>query len=130
MNSPPYAIGFSTLGKEIQLDDLPLRGNFPSWLNGTLVRNGPAQFEVGEQRYKHWFDGLAMLHKFSFRGSRVSYANRFIESRSYTEARKEGKISRGEYRYGSLPLNLRPCRVALLPPSDRQCQRQCRHAGW
>ena len=88
MNSPPYAIGFSTLGKEIQLDDLPLRGNFPSWLNGTLVRNGPAQFEVGEQRYKHWFDGLAMLHKFSFRGGRLSYANRFIESRSYAEAEK------------------------------------------
>jgi beta,beta-carotene 9',10'-dioxygenase len=97
MNSPPYAIGFSTLGKEIQLDDLPLRGNFPNWLNGTLVRTGPAQFEVGEQRYKHWFDGLAMLHKFSFTGSRVSYANRFIESRSYTEARRKGKISRGEY---------------------------------
>jgi beta,beta-carotene 9',10'-dioxygenase len=97
VNSPLYAIGFSTLGKEIQLDDLPLRGNFPDWLNGTLVRTGPAQFEVGEQRYKHWFDGLAMLHKFSFRGSRVSYANRFIESRSYTEATKEGKISRGEF---------------------------------
>lgn len=97
MNSPLYEIGFSTLDKEIQLDDLPLRGNIPPWLDGTLVRTGPAKFEVGKQRYKHWFDGLAMLHKFSFRGGRVSYANRFIESKSYTEARKDGKISRGEY---------------------------------
>jgi carotenoid cleavage dioxygenase-like enzyme len=112
MNSPPYAIGFSTLDKEMQLDDLPLRGNFPNWLNGTLVRTGPAKFEVGEQRYKHWFDGLAMLHKFSFRGGRLSYANRFIESKSYTEARNQGKISRGEF--GSDPCRSLFGRVASL----------------
>jgi carotenoid cleavage dioxygenase-like enzyme len=29
------------------IDDLPVRGEIPAWLTGTLVRNGPAQFEVG-----------------------------------------------------------------------------------
>jgi beta,beta-carotene 9',10'-dioxygenase len=112
MSSPLYEIGFSTLDKEIQLDDLPLRGNFPNWLNGMLVRTGPAKFEVGEHRYKHWFDGLAMLHKFSFSGGRLSYANRFIEGKSYTEARKEGKISRGEF--GTDPCRSLFARVASL----------------
>jgi beta,beta-carotene 9',10'-dioxygenase len=91
MSSPLYEIGFSTLDKEIQLDDLPLRGNFPNWLNGMLVRTGPAKFEVGEHRYKHWFEGLAMLHKFSFSGGRLSYANRFIEA---SPTRRPGKRER------------------------------------
>ena len=112
MNSPLYGIGFSTLGKEIQLDDLPQRGNMPPWLNGTLVRTGPAKFEIGEQRYKHWFDGLAMLHKFSFKGGRLSYANQFIESKSYTEARNKGKIIRGEF--GTDPCRSLFGRVASL----------------
>jgi carotenoid cleavage dioxygenase-like enzyme len=74
-----------------------VQGRIPAWLSGTLVRNGPAKFEVGTQGYKHWFDGLAMLHTFAFQGSHVSYANRFLESQSFLEAREQGKISRGEF---------------------------------
>jgi carotenoid cleavage dioxygenase-like enzyme len=43
MNSPLYEIGLSTLEREIQLDDVPVRGYIPAWLNGTLVRTGPAK---------------------------------------------------------------------------------------
>jgi carotenoid cleavage dioxygenase-like enzyme len=97
MDGPPYGIGFSTLEQETCLQHVPVQGCIPAWLSGTLVRNGPARFEVGQQRYQHWFDGLAMLHAFAFQGGRVSYANRFLESQSYLEARKQGKISRGEF---------------------------------
>ena len=34
----------------------------------------------------HWFDGLAMLHRFSIADGEVSYANRFLESRAYRAA--------------------------------------------
>jgi len=95
--SAPYRIGFSTLGQEIRLDDLPVEGTIPAWLTGTLVRNGPAKFEIGNQTYRHWFDGLAMLHRFSFQGGRVSYANRFLESRDCLEARQQGRITRGQF---------------------------------
>jgi carotenoid cleavage dioxygenase-like enzyme len=97
MPSPLYRLGFSTLEQETRLNQLPIQGHIPPWLTGTLVRNGPAKFEVGAQHYNHWFDGLAMLHTFSFQGGRVSYANRFLESQSFMEAREHGKISRGEF---------------------------------
>jgi beta,beta-carotene 9',10'-dioxygenase len=97
MNRSPYHLGFSTLDRETSLDDLPVRGTVPPWLTGTLVRTAPAKFEVGDRRYNHWFDGLAMLHKFAFTGGRVAYANSYLRSRSYLEASATGRISRGEF---------------------------------
>ncbi len=60
-----FNLGFATEAPEIELNQLPVRGNLPDWLRGTLLRNGPGTFHVGQSRYRHWFDGLAMLHKFS-----------------------------------------------------------------
>lgn len=97
MNRSAYQSGFVTLDAEIRIDDLPVHGTIPAWLQGTLLRNGPAKFEVGDQSFNHWFDGLAMLHRFAFSGGRVSYANRFLHSRAYQEAMKSGKISRREF---------------------------------
>lgn len=51
---------------EVQLDDVPVAGELPTWLAGSLLRNGPGTFQVGERRYRHWFDGPAMLHRFTF----------------------------------------------------------------
>jgi beta,beta-carotene 9',10'-dioxygenase len=69
MNRSPYHLGFCTLGRQTKVDDLPVRGTVPPWLTGTLLRTAPAKFEVGEQGYNHWFDGLAMLHKFASRAT-------------------------------------------------------------
>jgi carotenoid cleavage dioxygenase-like enzyme len=97
MNRSPYYLGFSTLDRETSIQDLPVHGALPSWLGGTLLRTAPAKFEVGDRSYNHWFDGLAMLHAFTFSGGRVSYANRYLRSQSYREAMEKGKISRGEF---------------------------------
>ena len=91
-----YRLGFETLDSEISLDSLPVEGSLPDWLVGTLIRNGPAKYEVGERRLRHWFDGLAMLHRFSFGGGRVSYANRFLHTNAYREA-EQGRISYREF---------------------------------
>jgi carotenoid cleavage dioxygenase-like enzyme len=91
-----YALGFETLESEIELDSLPVEGSIPDWLAGSLVRNGPAKYEVGERRLRHWFDGLAMLHRFGFAGGEVSYANRFLRSKAFS-ASEEGKISYREF---------------------------------
>jgi carotenoid cleavage dioxygenase-like enzyme len=40
-------LGFTTLENEVGLDGLLVSGKIPSWLSGTLIRNGPAMFEVG-----------------------------------------------------------------------------------
>lgn len=97
MNAPHYALGFTTLTSEISVPDLPQSGGVPRWLDGHLIRTGPAKFEVGRQRYNHWFDGLAMLHRFSFDDGRVGYANRYLRGNSFQEAMERNAISRGEF---------------------------------
>ena len=92
-----YAAGLESLGEEIEVASLPVAGAFPPWLQGSLIRTGPARWEVGEQRMRHWFDGLAMLHRFGFEGGRVSYANRFLRSRAYRAAEERGRIEYSEF---------------------------------
>ena len=85
----PYYLGYKT-NFETSLE-LPVRGSVPAWLTGTLVRTGPARFEVGDKKYNHWFDGLAMLHKFAFAAGRVSYANRYLRSQAYRRRWPRGR---------------------------------------
>jgi carotenoid cleavage dioxygenase-like enzyme len=92
-----YSLGFTTQSNEIQRESLSVTGQIPTWLSGTLIRNGPAKFEVGPQSYRHWFDGLAMLHAFAFREGQVFYSNRFLRSGAFEDASRTGKIVRGEF---------------------------------
>lgn len=95
--SAGYALGFTTLETEIDSAELALSGELPPWLAGSLLRTGPAKFEVGEQQMRHWFDGLAMLHRFTIADGAVSYGNRFLESDAYRRSRAEGKIVFSEF---------------------------------
>lgn len=95
--STDYSLGFSSLSDEVVLDELPQSGTMPTWLSGSLLRTGPARFELGEQKMRHWFDGQAMLHRFSVAGGRVSYANRFLEGRAYRAAEEKGEMAYGEF---------------------------------
>src|SRR5687767_2381366 len=78
-----FRVGFESVARELSIGSLDLDGRLPGWLRGTLVRNGPGRYEVGDKTFEHWFDGLAMLHAFSFERGRVGYANRFLRSSSY-----------------------------------------------
>lgn len=93
----PYQLGFSAARQEGEFHSLPIQGNVPEWLSGSLIRTGPGTLEMGKQSYHHWFDGLAMLRRFSFTEGQVSFANRFLESQAYQEAKAKGKISRSEF---------------------------------
>jgi carotenoid cleavage dioxygenase-like enzyme len=57
------------------------------------VRNGPAQFRIGDKALRHWFDGLAMLHRFDMADGRVGYANKFLD----TPARRAAQDGRMRY---------------------------------
>jgi beta,beta-carotene 9',10'-dioxygenase len=92
-----HQLGLQTLGRELPSAPLPVEGRFPSWLAGTLLRTGPAMFEVGSRSYNHWFDGLAMLHRFGFADGAVTYANRFLGSRAYLAARDTGQMAYSEF---------------------------------
>jgi beta,beta-carotene 9',10'-dioxygenase len=89
--------GLESLDRETRIDSLPLEGQLPSWLQGSLVRTGPAKWEVGERSMNHWFDGFAMLHRFGIADGEVSYANRFLETRAYRAAKEKGEIVYSEF---------------------------------
>lgn len=97
VTSPSFALGFTRTEQEIALERLPVRGKVPPWLSGTLLRNGPGTLEVGQTKYRHWFDGLAMLHKFSFHTGQVAYANKFLDCQAFRQAQETGKISYSEF---------------------------------
>ena len=92
-----YRQGFKTLHDEVEADALPVSGTLPPWLRGTLVRNGPARFEAGEQHMRHWFDGLAMLHRFTLDAGRVSYANKYVRSPAYTYLSEHDRLGYPEF---------------------------------
>jgi carotenoid cleavage dioxygenase-like enzyme len=110
---PAYALGFESMTREVRLPRLPVDGRVPRWLSGALLRNGPSKFEVGSERFNHWFDGLAMLHAFSFSRGRVSYANRFLRSSAYEAWKTEGRIRYSEF--GTDPCRAIFSGVASIP---------------
>lgn len=92
-----FDLGFTASKGEFNYELLSVSGHIPDWLQGTLFRNGPGTFSVGEEHYRHWFDGLAMLHKFTFKNGAVSYANKFVRCDAYNQAMDTGHIQYSEY---------------------------------
>ena len=87
-----YRLGFTNLMQEVSVDSILVVGNIPEWLSGTLFRNGPAQFTTQTSWVSNWFDGLAMVHAFSFNNGVISYSNRFLKSDDYRYVQKTGKM--------------------------------------
>ena len=102
---PDFQRGFESQYQEISVDDVPIRGKIPDWLEGTVVRNGPGQFELNHAKpdqcydpnkrvcYVHWFDGLAMPHRFTIREGHVSFANRYLITDTYCKDNKTGIVN-------------------------------------
>ncbi len=88
-------LAFTSLNSEVEIDSLPVEGEIPHWLNGCLYRNGPAKFEIGQASYNHWFDGLAMVHRYAFHKGRIAYRNRFLHTSPYTQMMSSGQLSSG-----------------------------------
>jgi beta-carotene 15,15'-monooxygenase len=90
--------GFHSLSTETTAD-LSVEGDLPNWLSGSLIRNGPGSFAVGDGSVDHWFDGLAMLRKFTVDGGTVAYRNRFLRTDAFEQARAgtfDGGFATGE----------------------------------
>jgi beta,beta-carotene 9',10'-dioxygenase len=92
-----YVKGFASLDTETDVASLPVEGTFPDWLTGTLVRNGPALYDMNGKSFRHWFDGQAMLHRFDIGGGGVSYRNRFLNTPAARAVREQGRISYLEF---------------------------------
>jgi beta,beta-carotene 9',10'-dioxygenase len=93
---PDHTAGFQTLESEVSIDRLEVQGQLPPWLSGSLLRTGPARFEANGRGLNHWFDGQAMLHRFTFADGAVGYANRELETRADAAVR-DGRIAYREF---------------------------------
>lgn len=78
---------FPSAELEEELNQVPLKinGHVPSWLSGTLIRNGPVEVCIDGKNQGHWLDGLAMLHAFYFNNGQLSYSNRFLKTDAYSQ---------------------------------------------
>jgi len=80
------------LSSEYQNVKLFLKGNFPEWLKGTFVRNGPVNTYINGVSNAHWFDGLAKLHAFTFSEGEVFYSSAFLKSDAYETVVKDHSL--------------------------------------
>lgn len=106
-------LAFTSLNSETEIDNLSVEGEIPHWLNGSLFRNGPAKFEIGQATYNHWFDGLAMVHRYSFHEGQIAYRNRFLRTSSYTQMMSTGQLSSGFETVGPTSLASRIFKMIL-----------------
>jgi carotenoid cleavage dioxygenase-like enzyme len=108
---------FRTLTDEVRDRRLDVDGTVPAWLDGALVRNGPAHFESDGGQVNHWFDGLAMLRRFGFADGDVRYTNRFLRSNAY-RSRVGGRVAATEFGTGPTSLPRRLSALVLPTATD------------
>ncbi|KAG0251469.1 hypothetical protein DFQ27_008730 [Actinomortierella ambigua] len=78
----PIAAGYENCPEVVEPVTLKVKGAIPSWLEGSLYRSGPGNYDLKSDAGKdvhiqHWFDGLAQLHKYEIhKGGRVTYRSR------------------------------------------------------
>ncbi len=79
-NNDPFLRGYyAPLNMEADASHLPIVGEMPAALRGTLYRVGPNP-RFAARGPQHWFAGDGMLHAFQIEGGEVSYRNRWVRT--------------------------------------------------
>lgn len=81
---------FAPVADELDVDELPVRGELPPGLRGTYLRNGPNPQFAPLDAFAYPFAGDGMLHAVSFEGGRVRYRNRWVLTESLVAERRVG----------------------------------------
>jgi len=95
-----YKTGFRDLTEEVRDRPLDVEGSLPTWLEGSLLRNGPARWTVETPKNggdsaeaDHWFYGLAHLTRFAVMDGELRYTNHFPRTEAYHNAVDEGSFA-------------------------------------
>lgn len=78
------------LSMEADAPHLPVTGELPPEMRGTLYRNGPNPQFAPLGRYD-WFAGDGMVHAFHIAEGNVSYRNRWVRTPKFELERAEGR---------------------------------------
>lgn len=69
-----------------------VHGRMPPDLDGVFYRNGPGRFELGGERYHHWFDGDGFAQRWRIGGGKVAHRGRFVATKKIEEESKAGRF--------------------------------------
>lgn len=84
-----------SLPREHGFEPLRVEGRLPAELRGTLLRNGPGQFEVFGRRVAHSFEADGLITAVRFDGAAVFAACRFTASAGRTAEAAAGRMLYG-----------------------------------
>ena len=79
----PWLLGWQTLEAPTVAaasSEIRVEGQIPTALKGDFCRNGPAGHEVFGHRYRHWFDGDGLVHRFRLEDGTVRHQGRIIDT--------------------------------------------------
>ncbi|XP_018898703.2 carotenoid isomerooxygenase [Bemisia tabaci] len=90
--------------KEIlQPIDGTVTGTVPEWLRGSLLRNGPGNMKFGNMKFKHLFDCSALIHRFSIADGKITYQNRFLQTKAFKKNSSANRIIVTEFGTKAVP---------------------------
>lgn len=93
----PFLRGYyAPVHTEADAPHLPITGEVPAGLRGTLYRNGPNPQFAPRGPY-HWFAGDGMIHAFRIANGRVSYRNRWVHTPKWALENAEGEALSGSF---------------------------------
>jgi carotenoid isomerooxygenase len=72
-------------------------GQIPTWLKGSLLKNGPGKLMLGESMMNHQFDGMALLQKIYIENGKVTYQCKFLESEAYKSIKETNELKFSEF---------------------------------
>jgi all-trans-8'-apo-beta-carotenal 15,15'-oxygenase len=89
----PWLAGWKTAGAETFGPTIATtEGRWPGSLTGSLYRNGPAWFDRGGVRYRHWFDGDGLMRAWHVRAGAVTHVARMLATRKFTHEQRVGRF--------------------------------------
>jgi all-trans-8'-apo-beta-carotenal 15,15'-oxygenase len=89
--APGLERAFSFVPEERSYRLTEIEGEIPRFLRGTGYWNGPARFERGGLRYRHWLDGDGMVSALRFGDGGVHFTNRFVRSAKWVAEEEAGR---------------------------------------
>ncbi|PVD23313.1 hypothetical protein C0Q70_16581 [Pomacea canaliculata] len=85
-------------------------GTIPKWLNGSLYRNGPGIYQIGETCLEHLLDGFSVLHRYIIHDGEVQYQSHVLESEAWTSSGKANRLVVSQFATYASP---DPCKSFL-----------------
>jgi all-trans-8'-apo-beta-carotenal 15,15'-oxygenase len=87
---PTLQVYADTVGE--RAGEAVIKGRIPLDLNGVFFRNGPGRFELGGERYHHWFDGDGYAQRWQVGGGKVSHRGKFVQTQKFSEETAAGQF--------------------------------------